>query len=52
MKALIIPKKYLTAEKQVKTDVGLETVKTGLQTLDSIEILSGINAETAIYTLP
>jgi len=48
--ALVIPKKYLSSTNQVKTENGLVTVETGVQTLDSIEIISGINAQTAIYT--
>ncbi len=50
--ALVIPKKYLNAKNQVKTDDGFVRVETGLQTLDSIEILSGINSKTGIYNLP
>ena len=50
--ALVIPKKYLNAKNQVKTDDGFVRIETGLQTLDSIEILSGINSKTGIYILP
>ncbi|NAS11914.1 HlyD family efflux transporter periplasmic adaptor subunit [Flavobacteriaceae bacterium R33] len=47
-KALIIPKAYLTANGQVRTEEGLKDIRTGLQSLDSIEIVSGIDAGTSI----
>jgi len=47
--ALVIPKQYLTGKNTVRTDEGIVEVRTGLQTLDSIEILSGITANTWIY---
>ncbi|EDP70431.1 hypothetical protein FBALC1_06728 [Flavobacteriales bacterium ALC-1] len=46
---LTIPKAYLVDNNKVKTDEGLVTIKTGLQNMDYIEILSGINKETYIY---
>ncbi|WP_053990918.1 efflux RND transporter periplasmic adaptor subunit [Mangrovimonas sp. TPBH4] len=46
---LTIPKSYLTDKGEVKTDNGLVAVKTGLENLESVEILEGINADTAIY---
>ena len=46
---LTIPKAYLIDNDKVKTDEGIVTVKTGLQNMDAIEILSGINKDTYIY---
>jgi len=46
---LTIPKAYLIDSNKVKTDGGIVTVKTGLQNMDAIEILSGINKDTYIY---
>jgi multidrug efflux pump subunit AcrA (membrane-fusion protein) len=48
-KVLTIPKTYLIDNNKVKTDEGLVEVKTGLQNMDYIEILSGINKDTYIY---
>ncbi len=48
-KVLTIPKAYLIDGNKVKTDKGLIEIKTGLQNIDAIEILSGINKETFIY---
>lgn len=48
-KALVIPRTYLTAEGEVKTDNGLVKVETGLMDLQMVEILSGIDAKTNIY---
>ena len=47
--AMVIPKSYLLNGKRVMTDDGEVEVQTGLQTLDAIEILSGITDETWIY---
>lgn len=46
--ALIIPKEYLIDGTKVLTEKGLLTVKLGLQNLDKIEILEGIDEETYI----
>jgi HlyD family secretion protein len=46
---LTIPKAYLIDNNKVKTDKGIVTVKIGLQNMDTIEILSGINKDTYIY---
>ncbi len=45
---LTIPKTYLVGENQVNTSDGLVTVETGLQNLDRIEILSGIDENTEL----
>ncbi|MBM1106571.1 efflux RND transporter periplasmic adaptor subunit [Aurantibacter crassamenti] len=45
---VVIPKAYLIDDTKVLTDDGLVEVKTGLQNLDKIEILEGINANTYI----
>jgi HlyD family secretion protein len=48
-KALTIPKEYLIDSNKVKTDDGLIIIETGLQNMEYIEILSGINKDTYIY---
>ncbi|TJY37876.1 efflux RND transporter periplasmic adaptor subunit [Pontimicrobium aquaticum] len=48
-KVLTIPKAYLTSSNQVQTEDGLVTVKTGLENLEFVEILEGIDSETYIY---
>ncbi len=48
-KVLTIPKVYLIDNTKVKTNEGLVTIKTGLQNMDYIEILSGISKDTYIY---
>lgn len=48
-KTLVIPKEYIKGINQVKTDKGWVTIETGLQTLDSVEVISGITAKTWIY---
>lgn len=47
--ALVIPRKYLTDQQQVRTSEGLVSVTTGLVNLDKVEILSGIEASTNLY---
>jgi multidrug efflux pump subunit AcrA (membrane-fusion protein) len=46
---LTIPKAYLIGNNQVKTKDGLVTIKSGLQNMDYVEVLSGIDKETFIY---
>ena len=46
---LTIPKSYLINDNQVKTDDGLVTVSLGLQNLEHVEIVSGIDQDTFIY---
>ena len=46
---LTLPKQYLIDDHKVKTDQGIVTVVTGLQSMDMVEILSGITKETWIY---
>jgi HlyD family secretion protein len=48
-KVLTIPKSYLIDNYRVQTDNGIVTIITGLQNMDYIEILSGINKDTYIY---
>jgi len=45
---LTIPKSFLINGNQVQTEDGLVEVKIGLQNLDKVEILEGINANTSI----
>lgn len=47
--ALTIPKAYLIGENEVQTSEGVITVTTGLQNLEAIEILSGLDADTPIF---
>lgn len=46
--ALVIPKEFLSNDSIVETEGGPVTVRTGLQDLDKVEILSGIDAGTAL----
>lgn len=47
--AVIIPRNYLAGENQVKTEEGLIEVKTGLYSMESIEIVAGLDTGTYIY---
>lgn len=47
-KVLTLPKSYLVNGNQVRTKDGLLPVKIGLQSLDQVEILEGIEADTHI----
>lgn len=47
--ALVIPREYLQGGNKVETDNGLVTVKTGLSNWSYVEILEGIDENTAIY---
>lgn len=46
---LTIPREYLINENQVKTEHGLKTVTLGLQNLEQVEILEGIDEKTKIF---
>ena len=46
---LIIPKNYLIDDTKVKTDEGLVSIITGLQNMEFVEVLAGIDSETYIY---
>ncbi|MDF1672957.1 MAG: efflux RND transporter periplasmic adaptor subunit [Vicingaceae bacterium] len=46
---LTIPKAYLIDETHVKTDNGIIEITTGLESLDLIEILSGITKDDILY---
>ncbi len=46
---LTIPKAYLIDGNKVETDDGLISIKTGLQNLEYVEVISGISKETPIY---
>ena len=48
LEALVIPKSYLMAGNQVLTEDGPIAVTLGLQSLDQVEITSGLNKETHI----
>lgn len=47
--ALVIPKIYLNKDQTINTDKGLIKVETGMESLDKIEILSGLDENTPIY---
>ncbi|MEL6810331.1 MAG: HlyD family efflux transporter periplasmic adaptor subunit [Bacteroidota bacterium] len=47
--ALIIPKEFLWGGNRVKTENGMVEIVVGLQNMDSLEVTSGINAQTWIY---
>ena len=46
---LVIPKEYLIDDNKVETDNGLVEVETGLDNLDMVEIINGIEEGTVIY---
>ena len=46
--ALLIPKEFLIDEDKVETENGIVTITTGLQNLDHVEVISGIDATTYI----
>lgn len=46
---LTIPKTYLIDGNKVKTDDGLITITTGLQSMEYVEVKSGITKDTYIY---
>lgn len=46
--ALVIPKEYLVNDSLVETEKGRVSVRTGLQDLDRVEIISGIDASTVL----
>ncbi|GAA4275423.1 efflux RND transporter periplasmic adaptor subunit [Aquimarina mytili] len=46
---LTIPKQYVIDDTKVKTDAGIIEIKIGLQSMDTVEVLSGITTETWIY---
>ena len=48
IRVLTIPKSYLVGKDSVLTPAGLRAVVTGLETLDRVEVLSGIEAETEL----
>ncbi|UOB17931.1 efflux RND transporter periplasmic adaptor subunit [Abyssalbus ytuae] len=46
---LTIPKEYLIGENKVKTENGIVEIETGLENMDKIEIVSGLDEHTYIY---
>ncbi len=48
-KVLTIPKEYLIDNTKVKTEKGTVEIAVGLQSMDTVEILSGITKDTWIY---
>ncbi|WP_378182824.1 efflux RND transporter periplasmic adaptor subunit [Aquimarina sp. SS2-1] len=46
---LTIPKHYITDNAKVKTENGIKEIEIGLQSMDMVEILSGITKETWVY---
>jgi len=46
---LVIPKEYILEGNKVETDDGIQEVKIGLETLEFVEIVSGIKENTTIY---
>ena len=47
--ALVIPKSYLIDANRVKVKNGIIKVKTGLESIDSVEVVSGLTPEIEIY---
>ena len=50
-KVLTIPKAYVTDDNEVKTDQGLTVIEIGLQNMEYVEVLSGIDKDTYVYKL-
>lgn len=48
-KVLTIPKHYLTEDNMVKSNKGLIPIEIGIQNLDYVEVISGIDGNTIIY---
>ncbi len=48
-KVLTIPKQYLIDDSKVKTENGIVEIVIGLQSMDTVEVVSGITKETWIY---
>ncbi|MBT8384438.1 MAG: efflux RND transporter periplasmic adaptor subunit [Bacteroidia bacterium] len=46
---LTIPKEYLIGENKVKTEDGIVSISIGLQSMEHVEVLSGIGDETYIF---
>ena len=46
---LVIPKEYVLDGKKVETNSGIQEIKIGVETLEFVEIMSGISEETVIY---
>jgi multidrug efflux pump subunit AcrA (membrane-fusion protein) len=46
--ALVIPKEYLINDSLVETETGRVKIRAGLQDLDRVEVLSGIDAGTVL----
>lgn len=47
--ALVIPKNFLVAGNKVKTKNGFVNIRTGLESIDSVEVVSGLTPEMEIY---
>lgn len=50
-KVLTVPKAYVTEDNKVKTDQGLTAIELGLQNMEYVEVLSGIDKDTYLYKL-
>jgi len=48
-KTLVIPREYLINENELETENGIVKVKTGIQSLSHIEIISGVKEGDVIY---
>jgi HlyD family secretion protein len=48
-RALVIPRKFLIGDNQVRTDEGIKEVITGLQSIDTVEIIEGIDVKTELF---
>ncbi|PKV48355.1 multidrug efflux pump subunit AcrA (membrane-fusion protein) [Aquimarina sp. MAR_2010_214] len=46
---LTVPKEYLIEDHKVKTEKGVVKITIGLQSMDTVEVLSGITKDTWIY---
>lgn len=46
---LVVPKTYVNGDNEVRTDKGIIKVTTGIESLDKVEILSGIDTTMNLY---
>lgn len=47
--ALVIPKRYLIDDNKVQTEQGIVEITTGLESLDFVEVLSGLSGKDKIF---
>lgn len=48
---LTVPSQYITSDNKINTDSGLKSIEVGIQSLEFVEILSGIDSSTTIKNI-